>query len=475
MRSRRITIATAAIGLLLLPAQYAQAQPVLRHEFGDAPGGGPAYPTGGVVGQFPTCLASPFGYIKHTNNVPILYWGPGVDFEFDGNAGLCQWPPYDSDECSGPQDLDAGLITPDAFTITGGIAVSCTAPQAGRSLGPACGIASWGGLNNIDLTLHNLTGTTAWVNILFDWNQDGIWTGSSGCAGGTTPEWVVQNLIIPAGFSGPISLLFPPPFRIGPNSGYVWARFTVHDGPPIIALDWDGSGTFDSGETEDYLLRIDPAGTLGEYGDAPDGVLAYPPAGTIGQFPTCTSTPGHVFHSLAAGSPIYFGPTLDAESDGNHANCGFTPYDNDECGPGDGDAGLITPGSYTINATGNYVLCANSGSGTIGNACDAGRWGRNLDITAVNSTPGTAYLQVLADWSHDGRWDTNTSTCPGGGTFTEQVLTNLPVPSGFSGSDLGDHSKQVPDRWRGLRVVPVHYFIVAGTGELGWLGQLPGW
>ena len=433
MSARVLRALVAALVLVTLAVARLSAQP-LPAEFGDAPGDGLAYPGLPAVAHFPSCLQSPFGFIKHIAAVPILFWGPGVDFELDANAGSCAWPPFDADECSGPSDLDAGLLTPDAFTITGGIVTSCTAPQPGRSLGGTCAIANWGASNNIDLAVSNLTGNIAYINVAIDWNQDGQWTGSVGCAGGTTPEWVIQNLIVPTGFVGPVSLLFPPPFRIGPNAGYVWARFTVHDGPPILALDWDGSGNFDSGETEDYLLQIDQTSSLGEYGDAPDGVLAYPPAGTMGRFPTCTNSPGFVFHALAGGGLMHLGPTLDTELDGNHANCGFTPYDADECGPGDGDAGLTQPGSYTIDATGNYQLCAGSAGATLGAACDAGVWGGNIDLTLENSSPSTGYLHVLADWDHNGLWDGTAVTCPAGGTTTEQVIVNLPVPSGFSGS-----------------------------------------
>ena len=60
-------------------------------DWGDAPEGVDAYPSLGVVGQFPTCFGGPSGFIWHGNpGVPAdMFWGPNVDDEIDGNAGLC--------------------------------------------------------------------------------------------------------------------------------------------------------------------------------------------------------------------------------------------------------------------------------------------------------------------------------------------------------------------------------------------------
>src|SRR5262249_14662810 len=62
-----------------------------------------------------------------------------------------------------------------------------------------------------------------------------------------------------------LSSLSPPPFTIGPNFGYVWTRFTIAEVP--VPANWDGHGTYDLGETEDYLLKVAAVGA----GDVPRG------------------------------------------------------------------------------------------------------------------------------------------------------------------------------------------------------------
>jgi hypothetical protein len=103
------------------PGLSAQEDP---EEWGDAPEGGIAYPSTGVIGQFPTC--SPGLLIKHGSIPPLwTYFGGTEDYETDGNAGACGvgFPPYDADECF--QDGDAGLIQPQPYTISQGVVVPC--------------------------------------------------------------------------------------------------------------------------------------------------------------------------------------------------------------------------------------------------------------------------------------------------------------------------------------------------------------
>ena len=242
----------------LLPV-HGLAQPM---DFGDAPEGALAYPSLGVTGFFPTCITvGPLTWIMHTNFG--AWFGPAVDFELDGNAGFCPtFGPYDQDECF--MDGDAGLLFPQAYTIDPTPAVVPCPPgiQAPPSLGLTCTTAVWGGNVDIDLTNIMPNFTFGFVNVIMDWNQDGFWGGSSTCPDGTpAPEHVLVNFYpVPNPFSGPLSVLSPPPFLIGPNPGYVWTRFTITEQP--IPLPWDGSGFFEDGESEDYLLLIDPLMTL---------------------------------------------------------------------------------------------------------------------------------------------------------------------------------------------------------------------
>ena len=117
-------IMTIALVALATPA----ASQVEEGEWGDAPEGALAYSVSGVIGNFPTCAAvGPSSYIQHST-LGWAYFGPMVDFEFDGNAGQCPgFNPYDLDECFA--DGDAGLLLPSAYTIVGGMEV----PQIGRA------------------------------------------------------------------------------------------------------------------------------------------------------------------------------------------------------------------------------------------------------------------------------------------------------------------------------------------------------
>jgi len=224
-------------------------------DFGDAPEDALAYPATGVTGWFPTCMnvGPPGSYIQH--GLGWAFFGPSWDPEPDGNGGLCpSFAPYDNDECF--QDGDAGLIVPQPFTIVGGVEVPCPG-STGTPLGNPCLPATWG--IDIDINVTNNMSVDGYVNVLIDWDQGGTWGGASPCPMAAAPEHVLVDFLVPAGFSGPLSALAPPGFLIGPNTGYVWARFTITDVPVMgSGIEWDGSGVFEDGETEDYLTLVVP-------------------------------------------------------------------------------------------------------------------------------------------------------------------------------------------------------------------------
>jgi len=398
-------------------------------EYGDAPEGALAYPASGINGAFPTCYGSgPAGYVIHAlaDGYPAMF-GSSLDWEPEGNAGNCpNFPPYDADECF--SDGDAGLLMPPAYTIQAGSVVPCTA-QTG-SLGSTCQAGVWGG--NIDIWVDNSAGALAdaYVNVLFDWNHDGQWQGRQQCPAGAAPEHVLWNFQVPRGYAGPLSGLNPPAFLIGPQGGYVWARFTI--AYMQIPFDWDGHWVFHSGESEDYLLHVEgDEEEYGEYGDAPENSLAYPSLGIFGSFPTCAASgpAGFVYHQPIGWA--YFGQMLDFEIEGNAGNCpNFPPYDADECF-NDPDAGLLFPPAYTIDTALNVVPCDPTLTGPLGNACTAAIWGGNVDIHVTNNMPVDGFVNVLMDWNQDGKWQ-GSSQCPTAAA-PEHVLVNFPVPMGFSG------------------------------------------
>jgi len=232
------------------------------YDFGDAPEGVIAYPDEGVVGMFPTCVTvGPASWIQHASQGQ-MYLGAKVDLEADGNGGQCPtFAPnqYNADETINT-DGDAGLIQPRAYTIggtPGSQAVSALSFTGLQSIGNACLVAIWG--SSIDIRVHNSRSDrqAAYVNVLFDWNHDGIWAGTSRCDNQDIPEHVLVNFAVPYGYDGPLSGLSPSSFSIGPRGGYVWARFSITERP--VAKDWSGDGAFEDGETEDYLLHVKPA------------------------------------------------------------------------------------------------------------------------------------------------------------------------------------------------------------------------
>jgi hypothetical protein len=255
--TRRTAVAILAIlGIALICSVPANA--ATSRDYGDAPEGVLAYPSSGVIGQFPTCTGvGPAAWVEH--NGGTLYFGPKVDKETDGNGGQCPvFEPgaYDRDEGFG--DGDAGLIKPRAYSIksvNGTPTVYPLVTTGLETIANACYGAIWGG--SIDINVHNdrRDGQPGYVNLLIDWNQDGKWGGTSSlCSGKSVPEHVLVNFPVPAGYSGPLSALGPADFLVGPNAGYVWARFTITERP--VQKDWTGDGIFDDGETEDYLLAI---------------------------------------------------------------------------------------------------------------------------------------------------------------------------------------------------------------------------
>lgn len=222
-------------------------------DYGDAPEGAIAYPASGTIGQYPTCVSAGAvgSYIQHA--LGASWFGPMVDLENEGNQGVCPvFTPnaYDKDECF--QDNDAGLLMPAAYTITGAAGQEMVAPCTGNAypLDTVCKMANWG--SEIDI---QVTGT-GYVNLLIDWNQDGQWAldTTQKCNGTVVPEHVLVDFPVTAAAGAPLSSFSPPAFLVGPDDGFVWARFSIT--PVMTGPNWSGAGTFTDGETEDYLFEI---------------------------------------------------------------------------------------------------------------------------------------------------------------------------------------------------------------------------
>jgi hypothetical protein len=233
-------------------------------EFGDAPEEDTAYIDPVTIGYFPTCVnVGPVNSHVIHGCPSALFFGGLVDCEGDGNAGWCptfgpNW--YNMDECGTyplplpPVGIDEGLMFPVPATILLQPTPMGYFPcgQQTMALDTVCNMAIWG--QNIDIWVDASQAVGGFFNVLFDWNRDGDWMDVSDCNGTPVPEHVVVDFPVPAGFVGPVSVLVPPNFQIGPKKGYVWARFTLSEIP--VGPDWDGSGNFADGESEDYLILV---------------------------------------------------------------------------------------------------------------------------------------------------------------------------------------------------------------------------
>ncbi|MBN1780616.1 PKD domain-containing protein [bacterium] len=322
---------------------------VIRYDYGDAPEDVIAYPDLGVIGRFPTCLVGSAGFIRHTEE-GRTFLGHHADYEREGNGDFCpSFIPdmYDMDEQCG--EGESCLWKPDVFTIVDGSVVPLCSDMSGDHMGYPCSLARWGDNINIWFDTWEIDG--AYVNVIIDWNQDGQWGGASSCDNVSIPEHILQNFHVPGAMNGHLSVLDPPAFRIGPNSGYVWARFTITNEP--IPLPWDGGGgTFHAGETEDHLLKVGDLSELFDYGDAP------------ASYSTLASDNG-AYHIIMDG--VYLGHAVSGDDDGK-------PSDKAD---GDDDDGVTFPEPVVA--------------------------GKPTPVHVLASVNGK--LKIWFDWNHDGDFD----------------------------------------------------------------------
>jgi hypothetical protein len=207
-------------------------------DYGDAPDGQPTgYRTGSGVaanGKFPSLFRTanarrPNGNgIVHTDTNPDIRFGQLID-----------------------QETDARITNNDAS-------------DDGQ---PTLFIQDGGSRGTLFANLQAAPGTgtqpfTAFVNVLLDLNQDGVWRDHDD-SGVTVKEWVVINLQVSLN-PGELRRVNLGTFSYGPSSARVevWSRLTVTSVPIDAATfqglgGWDGTGPaagYDDGETEDWFF-----------------------------------------------------------------------------------------------------------------------------------------------------------------------------------------------------------------------------
>ena len=413
------------------------------HELGDAPDSTnsfpptpmTAYPAGGppgILANFPSVYgmgSPPHGPI-HWQPTAVAYLGQNVTLEVEADIGPDQDPTNNLDP---PGDL------PDLDLADDGVVFPIVMPH--------CQPTQF----NYTVTVTAAVARTLFVNVWFDFNQDGDWDDTLQCTDPAgvvqqVPEWAVQNqpLNLGAGFHN----VTTPPFLCwlmpgGTDPSFMWMRITLSEqkwSPSVIPVLGDGgsgpANGYDYGETEDYYFEPEiPEPEEYEFGDAPEDVIAYPSLGVIGAFPTCMNVPIAGFIQHITVGQLLFGPNVDTEIEGNGGICpAFAPYDNDECFAG-GDAGLMFPEPFTIVSPPPVVVpCPMSNGTPLGNTCQWAVWGANIDIMVTNNTTMDAFVNVLIDWDQSGTWG-GSSPCPGvpPPMAQEHVLVNFLVPPAYSG------------------------------------------
>ena len=258
-------------------------------DFGDAPEELRAYATG-VSGRFPTCVfptppgtqtigcgapqstpPGPTGYVLHlaTATDPVHFWlgcgippgFGGVDAEANGKVDIAAAAGMPS-ICDPNVLTDCVEISSDGLSFgqdecTGdGVDAAIASPVVVRFCSPS----------TLTFNAFNCSATSidVFVNVLFDWNQDGDWNDNVACATACAYEWTFKNyVVVLAPGCNAITL---PGFQGGPMPGASWMRLTLTHVPVKDDFPWNGSlsepnGYYNGGETEDYPVDIESGST----------------------------------------------------------------------------------------------------------------------------------------------------------------------------------------------------------------------
>lgn len=206
-------------------------------DFGDAPdnslqpmSAGYDSPYENVQGKFPSLLATTNSTLPGNHHWDPYYIGLGADVSLEADAYA---PSADEDiipnidiynNASNQDSLCDALV--DTFI---------TAEQ----------------ITQLTLVVKAYDSTTAYINILCDWNRDGTWGGND--PDNNAPEWVIKNQLVNL---VPIyNDVITDSFLVSPTAGKTWMRINLSKFQ-ITGQDWDGAGEFEYGEVEDYFIDV---------------------------------------------------------------------------------------------------------------------------------------------------------------------------------------------------------------------------
>lgn len=234
----------ARLGLLILMLGLAlplnaQTTPTLA-DYGDAPDALPALyspPFQNVTGNFPTDFVttnSRYGLPGGHTTSSQAWLGGVVSLEL--GARDCTDP--DTIENLVDDDFDDGVV--------GSLCPFNTVPPFGDPM-----------LVNLTVDVGlaaNATNTVRFINVVLDQNHDGTWNDATS----SLNEWVVQDFPV-ALVPGTTTRVTVGPFLVAATSAGSWMRVALTDQTissvvPVDTTGWDGSGVFNDGEMEDYLL-----------------------------------------------------------------------------------------------------------------------------------------------------------------------------------------------------------------------------
>lgn len=214
---------------------------LLPFDFGDAPDGqlaGYPAPYASVVGAFPTerlTTNSRYGQPGgHVTAIDDCWLGTGVSRESGAHD------PRDADGVENLIDDDA-----DDGIVSG----PCAEGTPGSPFPDPVSV-----LVTVKVTVApGAPSQTRYLNVLIDRNHDGAWANGVG-----NVEWVVidQPVNVAPGSSANIVL---PAFLLPLNPTPMWTRIALTTDPVVGSFaddgsGWDGSGSFDAGEIEDYKM-----------------------------------------------------------------------------------------------------------------------------------------------------------------------------------------------------------------------------